>query len=73
MPRVVGLMQKAATLAGRELALVAAVLMVAGGLWGFVELTDEVIEGDTRAFELDGTPPGGLTARYELLVQGVTE
>ena len=51
MPRVIGHIQKVAALARRELALVTAVLAIAGGLWGFVELTDEVFEGETRAFD----------------------
>ena len=51
MPRVVSLVRSAGRLARRELALVTVILMVAGGLWGFVELSDEVVEGETRSFD----------------------
>ncbi len=38
-------------LAGRELLPLLLLLLVAGGVWGFVELADETLEGDTRGFD----------------------
>ena len=37
---------------GHSLAVIAAVLIVAGGTWGFVALAGEVVEGDTQAFDV---------------------
>ncbi len=36
---------------GYELMVLAGLLIIVGGTWGFVELADEVIEGDTQAFD----------------------
>jgi undecaprenyl-diphosphatase len=38
-------------LAKAELAVLAAIFVVAGGLWSFVNLADEVREGETQAFD----------------------
>jgi len=38
-------------LAGRELLPLLLLLLVAGGAWGFAELADEAVEGDTRGFD----------------------
>ncbi len=38
-------------LAQVELGVLAALLLVVGGIWGFVELADEVLEGETRALD----------------------
>jgi undecaprenyl-diphosphatase len=38
-------------LARRELALLLALVLAAGAIWGFAELTDEVLEGETHAFD----------------------
>lgn len=38
-------------LANHELGLLIAVLLVMGGIWLFVELAEEMIEGETRAFD----------------------
>lgn len=35
----------------RPLRLLIGVVLAAGGLWGFVELADEVVEGDTQALD----------------------
>jgi undecaprenyl-diphosphatase len=35
----------------REGWIVLVVLVISGGLWGFVEITDEVHEGETRHFD----------------------
>ena len=40
-----------ARLARRELALLLALVLAAGALWGFAELADEVLEGETHAFD----------------------
>lgn len=34
-----------------ELAILLAIAVVAGGIWGFIEIADEVLEGNTRALE----------------------
>jgi undecaprenyl-diphosphatase len=36
---------------GREPVLLIGVLLFIAGVWGFIELTDEVIEGDTESFD----------------------
>jgi undecaprenyl-diphosphatase len=41
-----------ATAARNELAAVAALAVLAGGAWAFLDLSDEVAEGDTTAFDL---------------------
>lgn len=38
-------------LGSREPLILVVVLLVAAGVWGFAELTDEVIEGETHAFD----------------------
>jgi undecaprenyl-diphosphatase len=40
-----------AQLARREVALLLALALAAAALWGFAELTDEVLEGETHAFD----------------------
>jgi undecaprenyl-diphosphatase len=37
--------------ARRELAVLVALALAAGAIWGFAELADEVLEGETRAFD----------------------
>lgn len=34
-----------------ELGVFAALLLIVGGIWGFVEIADEVLEGETRALD----------------------
>ncbi|MGE0661207.1 MAG: phosphatase PAP2 family protein [Reyranellaceae bacterium] len=41
----------ALALARRELALLSVLLLAAGGVWGFVEIADEVLEGEADAFD----------------------
>jgi len=41
----------AMALARRELALLSVLLVAAGGIWGFVEIADEVVEGEADAFD----------------------
>ena len=38
-------------LGGHELVVLVGLLVVVGGIWGFAELADEVIEGETQAFD----------------------
>lgn len=38
-------------LAQIELGVLAALLLIMGGMWGFVEIADEVLEGETRALD----------------------
>ncbi len=35
----------------REIVLLVAAAMAIGGIWGFVEIADEVLEGETRSFD----------------------
>ena len=44
-------MAGAMALARRELALLSVLLVAAGGIWGFVEIADEVVEGEADAFD----------------------
>ena len=46
-----GLARRAFELARTELALTATIFVLAGGLWAFVSLADEVGEGETEAFD----------------------
>ena len=41
-----------ARLQGREALLLGAVLVVIGTLWAFLEIADEVMEGETRAADM---------------------
>lgn len=41
----------AARLAGRELPVLISILLIAGGLWVFAEVADEVAEGESRAMD----------------------
>jgi len=34
-----------------EMVTLSALLVVAGGIWGFAEIVDEVLEGDTHEFD----------------------
>jgi undecaprenyl-diphosphatase len=45
----VALFKKVVHAASRELPLLLAILLIAGGMWAFVAVSEEVIEGDTRA------------------------
>ena len=38
-------------IAGLELRVLASLLMIAGGIWAFVEIADEVLEGETRSID----------------------
>lgn len=38
-------------LGSRELGVLAAVLLIVGGIWIFAELADEIVEGESRAFD----------------------
>lgn len=49
--RVVASMRWVVGLAGRELPLLIAVLLTAGGLWSFAEIAEEVSEGDSRSLD----------------------
>jgi undecaprenyl-diphosphatase len=49
--RVRELKERWLPLARREVGLLAAVLLLAGGLWGFAGLAEEVLEGETRSFD----------------------
>ena len=46
-----GLARRAFELARTELALTATIFVLAGGLWAFVSLADEIGEGETEAFD----------------------
>jgi undecaprenyl-diphosphatase len=48
-PDPIAILKRAVRVAGQELPLVLAILLIAGGLWAFVWVSEEVIEGDTRA------------------------
>ena len=57
-----------------EVNVVATFYDTQGEVTGYAQqrLEGPLQSGETLSFALDGTPPGGVTARYELLVQGVT-
>ncbi len=38
-------------IAGLELQVMTSLLMIAGGIWAFVEIADEVLEGETRSID----------------------
>lgn len=40
-------------LGGHELAALIAMLLIVGGTWMFIELADEVVEGETQSFDKD--------------------
>jgi undecaprenyl-diphosphatase len=46
-----GLLRSVLQLAVRELGLLAAILTIAGGLWTFVGISEEVLEGETHAVD----------------------
>lgn len=50
-PQPAIVVRKLARVAGRELPLVVAILLIAGGLWAFIAVSEEVIEGDTHAID----------------------
>lgn len=50
-PDPIATLKKGVRVAGRELPLVLAILLIAGGLWAFVAVSEEVIEGDTHAVD----------------------
>lgn len=49
--RLISFAVGALALARRELALLSVLLLAAGGIWGFVEIADEVVEGEADAFD----------------------
>jgi len=49
--RLISFANGALALARRELALLSVLLLAAGGIWGFVGIADEVLEGEADAFD----------------------
>lgn len=67
--------------AGREIWAIVAMVLIAAGLWGFAALADEVLEGETRSFDLSvllwfrvpGTPSDPIGPRWvEQMVADIT-